>query len=662
MATVPLPRLTASNQQAIAKANDPMGMEGRRSFASEMTKARAAGIKRWYREGGAFFLDWVKEHYRRWTGEPLNWDEPYAEEAYLLRGNPWIEKLMEEKGGQVGYSESMIALASFVLAVVRVSVGYGFEQERKMRDLTAPRIQPAFSHIQPIQHLLLRYKDALRREDTDSKDRKITVGAVPLTFFYTSTSSAKTSQERQAPASMTSFEAWVVIGDEVEAWPAGTLDIAMERQSACTMPTKPLRAGSTPGAEGGIVDAQVKGSKYLFQWRMICPHCQTAQFLHPFGNFLKAKDVELEDGSKERQFIDITGRPHDWFCRDQTDLESRTTTAYVGCIECEEQLTWEAIASGCFADNPHRSQEAVKADPDGLTLRQLCDRVLQERLPIYEWVALRLPRLASKLFEPVERIRKLTTTKNPADAIQQGLGVSVSVGMGKISLPRLLRCIGAPLPEELVKPDLVVMGVDQGTAANWSMVQHWYLPADEKDLEQQWLKAHVQVVWYGQIAGLEEVDDFVERYGIDLVGIDGEPEIQTAAAYARKHQPRKVKKGKVYLFDQVHLKGQEWKETVRISQKQKVKMYAMHRTWGLDAVRDRINRSLLHLPAGLVYEPKDPQNLLYHYLTSERMQGKWSEPEGEPDHFMHAHNFCEAAVHVSFFTKKGGGLSFSSMD
>lgn len=661
-------RMTASVHRTFQSSVDPLGLEQRRLFAEQMAIARQNGIDRWYREGGHWFLKWVEDHYRRWTGEPLKWDEPYQRPAYLLRGNPWLERIIEEKGGQIGFSESMIALCAFILAEIRISCAYGFEQEGKKRDMVAPRIQPAFDNIEPLLKLSRAYRQYQKREDTDSKDRKITIAGVPLTFFHAKTNATTKSQERQAPPSMTSFEAWFIVIDEVEACPAGTVDIARERQSASTLHTKPIRTGSTPGAEGGIVDAQVKQAKWLFQWQVRCPHCQTLQFVHPFGSLLKPMNIMQDDGSFEEQFIDITGRPMDWFShstdKPYTQLESledrdqKIRTAYIGCIECGQELTWESRAEGRFAHNPNPQSRTCICPTETLQLEAFHDQVIEARQPVDDWVALRLPRLASLKFRAPERIRNLVFSKNPADTIQQGLGVAVSVGMGKISYARLLKCVATALPAWCRDrdPDLRVRGIDQSPGGHWFVDQEWYFPPDEKDKEQRYYNAHVRIVNYGRMGGFDDLDQAIRVQQLDLIGCDMEPEQTLAAKEARLRSPRRTRKGKFYAFDQMSLRGEPWKEAIRVIQKQKVRIYTLDRTWGLDQVRDRVNKSLLHLPANLVYDPKDPENLLYHFLTSERQQGKWTEPDGEPDHLFHAANFGEAAVHVSLFGRKGGSL------
>lgn len=664
----PFHRYKAANQKAIDKHRDPGGqnkaMENRRRFSERLAKERLRAIDRWYREGGNWFINWVKTHYRRWSGEALIWKEPYQWEYYLLLGNPWIERVIVEKGSQVGFSESLIALDAFVLSAVRVPTGLGFEAERKLRDMV-PRIQASFDHIEPIQQARSQRRAATGRKDTDYKERKITIAGVECTFFYTSTASKNRTQERQASSAMSSFTAWVMLGDEIELWGPGTLDVATERQSACEMPTKPFRAGSTPGHEGGIVDTEVRNSGYLFMWRVQCSHCGEPQFLQPFGNLLKPVMAEAEDGTAEERYIDITGRPLDWFSRSTTqkladihttdERQQKIETAFLGCSHCGTELDQATIATGHFA-----------CQNTGERLQELCDRALETQTAIVKAVALRLPRLASLFFNPAERIRKLLTTRNPTDQIQQGLGIAVTIGSGRISLPRLLSCVGMPLPEafQTQAPDLIVLGVDQGLAHNWGMVQHWYL-GTTGDSEQRWLNAHVQVVWWGEVLGFDGIDDLVARFNVDLVGVDNEPEVQIAAAYARKHipSPTSKQKGQVFLFDQVKLKGEDFRRGTRNIQGVEVPVFSLHRTFGLDSVRDRIYRKQQHFPKGITFDPNDSDNLLYHYLTSDRRaDGTWVEVPGSPDHLFHCDNFCSAAVLVSLYEPKPTPLVFGSLE
>jgi hypothetical protein len=125
--------------------------------------------------------------------------------------------------------------------------------------------------------------------------------------------------------------------------------------------------------------------------------------------------------------------------------------------------------------------------------------------------------------------------------------------------------------------------------------------------------------------------------------------VQLAADYARNHLPKKGAKGQVYLFDQVKLKGEDLRRSTRVIQGATVPVYAIHRTFGLDAVRNRIYRDLQHFPAGLTCDPTDEYSLLYHYVTSDRKpEGIWEEADNAPDHWFHADNFCSAAVLASF--------------
>jgi len=645
------PRRTLSLQKAIDQAKNPDGMREREELAEKNAKTRAHNTSLWYSKGGVVVLDWVKENYRTWTGEPLDWEEVFLEEFFLLFGNPWLERIIIEKAAQMGYTEAAIALSAFCTAFCRIPVGFGFEAAGKMSSIVGPRLQPAFDNITLIQELRRERKFVTKREDIDSKDRKITIGSVELTFFYTSTTKTKRASptQRQATSSLSSFSAWVIIGDEIELWPDGALDIATQRQGACKLPTKVFRGGSTPGNEGGIVNTEIKNSGYLFQWQIKCPHCQKVQFLDAFGNLLLPAEVIDDSGRKRLDYVDFSGKPQDWHCGDRTNIESRIATAYIGCTECQQDLG-DTVFQGSFV--------CVNT---GIGLRQLCDRTILEQKPIIKTTGLRLPRLASKLFVPAERIRRLRDTRDPADEIQQGLGKPLSIGGLKIPLILLIES-AVEFSSPKAKPDLVILGLDQGPAANYIQIQHWYL-GEGKDFEQKWLTAHKQVVWYGEMGGsFEAVDELVHTWGVDWVGMDSDPEIQLATNYARKHLPRDSKKGKVLLFDQVELKGEDFKKSVRNVQGTKVSVYSLHRTFGLDAVRNRIYRGLQHFLPGTNYVAGDDKNLFLHYLTSERnSNGRWVEPPGAADHYLHADNFAEMAALCSHSEGRDGGLQFFSL-
>jgi len=630
-------RLNNANFRAVSQASDPGGIRGKRRFSHEMTKARKFAIARWYKEGGTYFLDWVKKHYRTWSGEPLRWSDPFAEEFFLLLGNPWLADLYIEKSGQVGWTEGAIAFNAFVLAEIRIPVAYGVEMERKLGDIVGPRVQTAFDHCAPIQELKASYREGTGRGDTDTKTRQITVGGVVSTYFYASTAGGKSKpNERQASSALSSFTAFAIIADEIELWPIGSLDVARQRQEGTTLPTKPFRGGSTPGIVGGVVDSLVKHSKYLFQWQVICPSCRKKQFLDAFGNLLKPVEIVDEEGNKETVYIDIMGRPLDWFYRKGDSEAARTETAYVGCQHCAKELPRSAIAKGKF----------ICANT-GLSVREFHDDLLTEQKPILDSAAMRLPKLAVGTFNAAERIRRLLKTRNPADEIQQGLGKAVSVGGGRINLERLLHCCGRPIPAEVANWEKrIVIGCDQGLVANIVIVQQWWLPDEYEDEEDRWYRAFVETIHYCYLSGgFEALHNLAIEYGANIVGIDSAPEIEKAGNYARSHPLEYTDDYSVYLFDQVKLSGQKYKKVNQNVQGEDVPMFRLHRTAGLDAVRDRIYGSRYRLP-DIKLDPTDDENFLYHYQTSERFEARWVEPPGEPDHFFHADNFASMAMLV----------------
>ena len=315
-----------------------------------------------------------------------------------------------EKAAQVGFTESLIALTAFALAAVKIPVGYGFEAERKLRDVV-PRIQTSLDFCPPVRKIRAARQSTTGRKDTDFKERKITVGGVECTFWYASTSSHLKGQQRQASSSLSSFTAFLQSCDEIELFPPGVLNVAEERQGACTMPTKPFRGGSSPGSEGGIVDSEVAKSGFLFQWSITCPACQTEQFLDAFGNLLKMTKQESDSGTIEEVYLDATGRPIDWHHHDDSTHERKIDSTYIGCSACNHELRAEVLNRGCF-----------RCRRTGETLVDLCDRASRTQTAIRKTVAIRLPRLAPALFNAPERLRKLIESRNPVDQLQQGLG------------------------------------------------------------------------------------------------------------------------------------------------------------------------------------------------------------------------------------------------
>lgn len=650
----------------IVRQKKQSNQQEREKFVDKLAQEREKNIATWYKGGGDVFLNWVKPNYRTYSGELLSWDEVFLEEFYRTFGNPWIEKLVVKKAAQVGYSEALIALTAFFLGYLRSPIGFGFEEQQKLRDMVSSRVGPALGYCEPINKLTQSRHKVTGREDIDNQGSK-TVAGVKASFFY-AISRSKSSNE-QAPASLRSFTACAIFADEFSLWPKGVLDIAIARMAASKMITKIVRAGSTPSFEGSILDSEVKRAKYSFQWNVKCEHCQTIQFLVPFsletlkGNLLKATTFQ-ENDIEEVRFFDIAGRPLSWYHYSQNpegvpdwqlrgeDRERAISSAYLGCHNCEKEITRAVIKDGKYV-----------CTRSGVDLHEFNLRVTREKEIVRQTVAFHFPVLTSSLFHATERLRRLFESDNPRDEIQQRLGESVSLSGGKIDLGRIISCVGLSLPEGTPEePDFIVMGVDQGRP-NYGIIQKWFLGSEGKK-DQWWKDARVQVIWQGELGTLEDVREMAAQYKVDLIGIDSEPEFQLATEYALGHLPpgasiikkgdRPKVQGQVYLFDQMAMKGEQFKRTVRTvrstRKETEVPIYLIDRTFGLDSVRDRIYRGLFHLPEGLNYNPKDNGNFLYHFITSDRQPGgRWIESPGAPDHYFHAANFAEMTALVSLF-------------
>ena len=667
-------RLTAANQKAIAKSRDPAGLAGRQQFADQTQEQKLRAIARfWYGDGHLYFREWIKENYRTHTGQPLRWDEPFFDGFISVMANPWLLRATVIKGAQMGFSEMLIALVAFCLVELRSSTMYCVDEKLKLMDIVAPRVQPAFDSIKPIQMLRLSSIKLRGRKDTDTKQRNVDVGGVPVYFAFAGRAGGAT-QGRQVSSSLSSvpIESYI-IADEVEAFPPGALNILLERTSASTLPTCPLRCGSTPGAEGGVVDVEVKTSQYFFDWYVVCPHCQAGQFLSPKGNLFRPLEVE---GKSDLQYFDTVGNPLDWFCTDASTLAKKIETSYLGCRHCAGELSQEAIGGGSY--RCHHTGEA---------LSEFTARVQKEAKPVSTGVALRLPRLASKLFKLQERLSRLAQARNisdRADSLQQGFGEVSSFGAGRIDKALLLDCIGRPLPVECTVPDLIVVGADQGLGHQITVVTYWYW-GEGVDEREKWEKARCEVKWFGAAYRMEGIEELALEWKADFVGIDMNPEAYSAGQFAKKFRPDRTEdtgvsaieraRGKsvdrpqnyftsagiVFLFYQTALKGEEFRSSKREVQGEEYPAFALDRTFGLDSVLELVHSGRLHLPADWVYDPRDKESFLYQMLTSERTaKAQWVKGT-EPDHAFHALNFAAITAVCWFDLPKPSPFVFTGV-
>lgn len=619
-------------------------------FAAQRAEERKIATDYWYKVGGEYFLEWTTINYRTHTGEPLDLSEKYYRDLAVITGNPWIEKIDLGKAAQRGWSELLFALAAFALSELKIPTALGMESSLKKRELVSQRVQPAFGFCPPLIEAAAELKSKTKRDDLNSQS-SMSVGGVSFTIYHVNSGSPSEVSGRQAASGISSFTAFLNLKDETELWPPHILDIVENRMSASELRTKPQRAGSTPGADGGIVDTRVKSGDHIFQWRVVCPHCYHEQFIDPFGNLLRPVEVELENGVREMAYLDAMVKPIHWFYHDENN---KIETAYIGCTQCDGELDKETLGNGEFA--------CTITNESAL---EISDRAIREE-KIIRNVGIWMPALASRKFNPSNTIRKFFATNIIASLVglvQEDLGKPFSPIGGKINEGKLMNCVGLPLPVKR-EPDLITMGVDQGRP-NWGIICEVFFPENTPDKKLLWQDAHLNCIWHGEIAQADIIDKAI-AYGVDIIGIDNEPEFNAMADIAEKNLPdgpsintftkkRNGKKAQVYLMDQMDLKGLEFKRVVRSRQnstKQQsrsttIVIHNIDRTTFLDFVKQRIYRELFHLPPGLVLDPKDDKNFLRHYLTSDRLDGKWLK--ASPDHYFHAHSFLEAAILVSLY-------------
>lgn len=522
--------------QKAAEQNPQVALYRREGFAKRVQEDRKHAIAAWYERGDIEVIEWVDAHYKTHEGKNIAWDDPFLRPFYRAIGNPWLEKIFVEKPAQCGMTEAFIAMTAFCLARVRIPVGFGFEERNKQQKMSGERIQPALDFCAPIQQLQAERKKFTARQDIDNR-QSITVAGVTLNMYYAGTKeSVKDQQNYQAPPQVRSMPLCINFSDEFGLQPPAIIQIIDARMARTELPTKMIRAGSTPSYEGSFADLKVQQAHYLFQWYCYCPHCHQAQFLDPFGNFLKEVELE-EEGIKRKRYVSRTGRPLRWFHHSENPdgledwqikgeaLETAIESAYIGCKVCGEELPESDRFGGEFRDRYHDH-----------SLEAFLDEVTRSQTKIFRPVGIRLPKLASYSFEPKERIRALIEGDKPEDEIQQGLGKPFTMGVGKITAAEILECRKIETPDR--DPDLITMGIDQGQAFNYAVAVRWWLDASQKSKELQWQRAQCEVFWYGELSGWGAIASKAQELGASEVAIDSEPEFNSIASFALKYQPK----------------------------------------------------------------------------------------------------------------------------
>jgi hypothetical protein len=511
-------------------------------FADTISKTREGKIEEWFKRAGEMFVQWQIANYRTHKNKPISYEDPFFQDLCLVVGDPRIQNVFVIKGAQQGFSELSISFALFCASELKCSTGFVVEQQRKLQDLVGPRIHPAIRFSQHISQIIDDYRKNTGVIDTLGRDRLITIGGIPITFAFAATSSSNAS--RIVPAALSSFQADVTIGDEVEAWDPAARSILAERQGASAVRTKPMRLGSTPGKEGGILDVMIRKSSRYFTWNVNCPHCGKKTWLNLFGAVLKQEggDPMRSEVEGRSNFLDPLGVPLRWshVCPPDAPLEERIETAYVSCSHCDTKF-----------DSPHLMPGEYICAYTGVTLHQFLPS-LQEEERVEREVAIEMNRIATQKCSIPERLGRIIYAPSPqarADAYQQGFGIAISIGANKIPMYLIQECVGRQERDSWGdEPDFVILGIDQGQAAHFGCVQYWWMPdyeanplgKRESEVRNEnpelfdLARCKKAIVWSGQVMKTQSVIDLAEEWNADVVGIDQYPEVQQTAELTLK--------------------------------------------------------------------------------------------------------------------------------
>ena len=112
------------------------------AFVRVMNSQRESAVARWYSQhskyplqesGGEWFLSWVDQNYKRWTGESLKWTEPGLREYYLAIGTPWLERIIAEKAAHAAFLRFLAAGFSISGCKISLSIHSVAPSSNKIR-------------------------------------------------------------------------------------------------------------------------------------------------------------------------------------------------------------------------------------------------------------------------------------------------------------------------------------------------------------------------------------------------------------------------------------------------------------------------------------------------------------------------------------------------
>lgn len=241
---------------------------------------------RWRTPENLSVSEWA-EQYRylapETASEPGPWRNertPYLRKIMDAFSDPYIERIVFNKGSQIGGSEAIYCMLGFAIHQDPASTLVVMPSIDLAKYVSRKRIQPMIECCPELK--------ALKPSNGDD--------FTTLEMLFPSM--VLTLAGANSPASLASRPCRYVFLDEVDKFPkfsgreADPISLATERQK--TFWNRKTVITSTPTTEDGQITRELKGCDAVFDYWVPCPHCGAMQTLK-FGQIKWPKDLDRED-------------------------------------------------------------------------------------------------------------------------------------------------------------------------------------------------------------------------------------------------------------------------------------------------------------------------------------------------------------------------------
>ncbi len=409
---------------------------------------------------------------------------------------------------QTGKSLMVILVYCWLVSRAGFNTLFMLPQSQAIQRLIPLNHDPVFQEMERILH-----KGKKRSHLTDNLKTKESLSSGNA-LFSAPVNKGESNEGATASTSVVSVSADLLVVDEVSQFLPGAVETATRRLDAGRIPSRPIIYSGTPGSGGGI-EKYIKDCQYQFYPGLECRGCTKRILLHPFGALFKKSPVTLPTGEVTEVYVSSAGRPLKW---DYSDEQDKISSVYLSCEYCSTKIEDQDLRAITFYD------KATKLD-----IREFFEQGI-----IPDSVAIELSPLVRGYRGLSRVVREGLKTANPADWVQQALGIPSDFDSTSITEEQIRNAFGLSTPYvrrveyEDGCDSVVVCGIDQGRGSDFLTIMRCYINPNAKSDREMFDTAVREFVFCNAVSR-SEIPTICDRFGVEIGFIDNEPNITTAA-------------------------------------------------------------------------------------------------------------------------------------